>query len=226
MGAILSEPWKRKEVIGNATLYLGDCLEILPTLPKVDAVITDPPYGIAYRHGGRPNNGYADRTLAIVGDDRPFDPSPWLLFKPCILWGANHYCDKLTGSKSWLVWDKRCGMTPDDGADAEMAWTNIGKQLRVHRQIWRGAYRQGEENIATGTAKEHPAQKPQALMRFCIEYAGSPHLILDPYMGSGSTGVAAMSMQRKFIGIEIEPKYFDIACERITNAQRQERLFA
>ena len=217
----------RVEHIGNATLYLGDCLEILPTLPKVDAVVTDPPYGIAFtRHGGGRGDWYRSKTEKIVGDDGPFDPSHWLGFERVVLWGGNHFCSRLPDSKSWIVWDKRCGMAQDDNADAEMAWTNLGKQLRVFRSVWRGAIRQGEENIVNGIGKQHPAQKPVELMKYCIEYAGMPDVILDPFMGSGTTGVACMNLGRKFIGIEIEAKYFDIACERIENAQRQVRMFA
>jgi len=217
----------RIERIGNATLYLGDCLEILPTLPKVDAVITDPPYGISFfRHGGGRGDWYRVKSQKIAGDNKPFDPAHLLTFPKVLLWGANHYCDKLPGSKSWLVWDKRCGMAQDDNADAELAWTNLGKQLRVYRSVWRGAIRQGEENIVNGVWKQHPAQKPVGLMKYCIEYAGMPKVILDPYMGSGTTGVAAHQMRCHFIGIEIDAEHFDTACERIENAQRQERLFA
>ena len=214
-------------VIGNATLYLGDCREILPTL-QADAVVSDPPYGIRYRaqRGADRRLMKGIRTIRhawepIAGDDEPFDPSPWLAFPKVVLFGGNHYADRLPPSAAWIVWDKRCGVLPDDNADCEMAWTNLTGVARVHRQLWKGICREGDENIALAGAKVHPTQKPVALMKFCIERVGPADTILDPYMGSGTTGVAAVQMGRRFIGIEIEPKYFDIACRRIEDAQRQ-----
>lgn len=216
-------------IIGNATLYLGDCAEILPTLAKVDCVLTDPPYGIDFVHGGNDNGGigkgkYATKFagVAIHGDTMPFDPSPFLsLSVPTILWGANHYCSRLPDSPSWLVWDKRAasGHT-NDFANCEIAWTNTKGVARVFRHHWDGMMRASERG-----ERFHPTQKPIALMRFCIERITDAEVILDAYMGSGTTGVAAVQMGRKFIGIEREPKYFAIACERISNAQRQESLF-
>lgn len=224
----------KKEVIGDAILYLGDCLEILPTLPKVDAVITDPPYGINYdpkrkRGGGKMFAGIPMMDQihdAIVGDDKPFDPSPFLnVGEVQIFWGANHYASRLPDSACWLVWDKRAGVSPDDFADCEMAWCSTGKPARIHRQLWKGICRAGSGNIAISGAKRHPNQKPIELMEWCLLFAPEAQTVFDPFMGSGTTGVACMNLGRKFIGIEIEKKYFDIACERIDQAQRQGRLF-
>lgn len=218
------------ETIGNATLYLGDCLEILPTLPKVDAVVTDPPYGISFVHGGNDRGGigkgkYATKFAgeAIAGDAVPFDPSSLLsMGVPAIIWGANHFSDRVPGSKGWLVWDKRAasGHT-NDFADCEIAWTNIRTVARVFRHHWDGMMRASEH----GAARVHPTQKPIALMEWCVRFTEG-ETVLDPFMGAGSTGVACMNLGRKFIGIEIEPKYFEIACERIKAAQDQGRLFA
>ena len=223
----------RIETIGAATLYLGDCREILPTLGKVDAVVTDPPYGIAYRSqrgaDRRPLKGI--RTIGhewqpIAGDDAPFDPSPLLRFPKIVLFGANHYSERLPSSSSWIIWDKRDGVLSDDNADCEMAWTNLRGVARIHRQLWKGICRAGEENIAIAGSKVHPNQKPIGLMKFCIQRCGDDvQSVLDPFMGSGTTGVAAVKLGRKFIGIEIEPKYFDIACRRIEEADRQKDLF-
>lgn len=219
-------------VIGNATLYLGDCLEILPTLPKVDAVITDPPYGVNERtNRGIHGRGFLVRAndyAQIHGDDAPFDPSPWLTFSTCILWGANNFASRLPDSRGWLVWDKRPNCKGDDNGDCELAFTNINRVIRKHSQLWKGCMREGEENLSRrlGEPMPHPTTKPVALMRWCIDQAGMPDTVLDPFMGSGTTGVACMNLGRKFIGIEIERKYFDIACERIENAQRQQRMFA
>jgi len=225
----VSEPWKRKEVIGNATLYLGDCLEILPTLPKVDAVITDPPYGIGvdrsmakvsgtqYGKAAAPKSHYEGSGW----DDVEMSPEQAVairgISKHQILWGGNYY--GLPRARCWLVWDKQNG--DNAFADCELAWTNLDKPVRKFSWMWNGMLRQGGE-----PRNGHPTQKPIALMEWCIKQVGDAPIVLDPFMGSGTTGVACMNLGRKFIGIEIEPKYFDIACERITNAQRQERLFA
>jgi site-specific DNA-methyltransferase (adenine-specific)/modification methylase len=221
------DPWKRRELIGNATLYLGDCLEILPTLPKVDAVITDPPYGIGWVHSGIGylKNGKMLGTKHggenVVGDDKPFDPTPFLpLARDALFWGANNFADKLPPSTGWINWDK--GIAPGlSFSDFEMAWTNQPVKAVMWRQQWCGFNREGERE-----PREHPTQKPVGIMTKCVERFPRAQTVLDPFMGSGTTGVACMNLGRKFIGIEIEPKYFDIACERIENAQRQQRMFA
>ena len=223
----------REEIIGDCRLILGDCLEILPTLSKIDAVLADGPYGMDYKsnhNSGRSGEGALlarkDGDFApIEGDDQPFDPLPWLRFPEVILWGANHFCGSLPSGNAWLVWDKLAGKTPlPSGSDIEMAWTNWKGPSRIFQHLWRGIMRAGEENIVHA-AKAHPNQKPAALMRWCVEQIEG-ETILDPFMGSGTTGVACVDLGRKFIGIEIEPKYFDIACRRIEEAYKQPRLFA
>ena len=217
--------YKRKEVIGNATLYLGDCLEILPTLEKVDAVITDPPYGIGEAWGN------AKSWQGTCGKGRLWDGRPtWdvapsaevitqLAQYPAIIWGGNYFTG-LPVSKAWLIWDKCADMTQ---AHAELAWTNCAPTVRTFRKSPLGVFGSGGLN---GELKYHPTQKPESLMQWCLSFLPSAETILDPFMGSGTTGVACANLGRKVIGIEIEPKYFDIACERIENAQRQSRLFA
>ena len=206
--------YKRKEVIGDATLYLGDCLEILPTLPKVDAVVTDPPYGIGM-HGGK--IGKAKYEVVSEWDTEPGNVAPILLLGvPTILWGGNYF--PVPPSACWLVWDKETqGVTTF--ADCELAWTNLDRAVRLVRHLWSGPYMRVKES------RSHPTQKPVRVMEWSIGFVDG-ETILDPFMGSGTTGVACANLGRKFIGIEIEPKYFDIACERIENAQRQVRLFA
>jgi site-specific DNA-methyltransferase (adenine-specific)/modification methylase len=220
-----------KVVIGNAELYCGDCLEILPTLPKVDAVITDPPYGVGFSHSGNDRSGigagkYSTKFsgVAICNDDKEFNPAPFLgLGSFVCLWGANHYASKLPNMSSWFVWDKRAAsMHSNDFADCEMAWVNTGKVARVFRHHWDGMMKQSER----GVSRVHPTQKPIALMEWCLSHANNPSVVFYPFMGSGTTGVACMNLGCKFIGIEIESKYFDIACRRIEDAQRQERMFA
>jgi site-specific DNA-methyltransferase (adenine-specific) len=215
------------------TLYLGDCREILPTLGKVDAVVTDPPYGFNYDPNRRRNATSTQKGLRLIdrawqqieGEAQEFDPAPFLIAPIVVLWGANHYAERLPSSKRWLVWDKRDGVASDNQSDCELAWCNVGGSVRIHRQLWRGVARAGAENIAIAGDKLHPHQKPVALMQWCIEQIGLPQTVCDPFMGSGTTGVAAVKLGRKFIGIEIEPKYFDIACRRIEEATRQPDMF-
>jgi site-specific DNA-methyltransferase (adenine-specific)/modification methylase len=215
----------RIERIGDAVLYLGDCREVLPTLGKVDAVITDPPYGIAletaYRLRGRGRLAKCHDFSEIHGDDKPFDPVP--LFAACdrvITWGANYYASKLQDVSGWLVWDKRVLDISNDQADGELAWTNCVKGVRVFRHMWNGFLRDSERGEGF-----HPTQKPVALMDWCLGLI-NPASVLDPYMGSGPVGVACVRRGVPYTGIEIEPKYFDIACRRINDAYRQKPLFA
>jgi len=200
-------------IIGNATLYLGDCLEILPTLPKVDAVITDPPYGISF--AAQPTKWQRGHGQAPESwDVAPFKNLSELI--SCadirVVWGGNYY--PLPCSRGWLSWFKPDA--PPSMASFELAWSNLDRNAR---QISHSISATNAERV------RHPTQKPVRVMTWTIEQVGMPETILDPFMGSGTTGVACMNLGRKFIGIEIEPKYFDIACERITNAQRQERMF-
>lgn len=214
----------REEQIGAARLLLGDCRDIIPMLGKVDAVVTDPPYGIGEaagkakgRKGLGPTRDYGDDTW----DNEPIDPAIMAQVRAAgqwnIIFGGNYY--DCPAASCWLVWDKINGA--NDFADCELAWTNLPKAVRRIRYMWNGMLRaNGEER------GDHPTQKPIGVMRWCIGHLPEPNdTILDPFMGSGTTGVAAVQMGRKFIGIEREPKYFDIACKRIEDAQRQGDFF-
>ena len=159
----------RKEIIGSCELYLGDCREVFPTLGRVDAVVTDPPYGIDYIHGvggGKLARSTSFANVKIVGDDQPFDPAPWLDIDNVILWGANHYADRLPPMPSWLIWDKRDGVCSNDQADCEMAWTNLGSPARVKRHLWNGMLKDSER----GEIRVHPTQKPIAVMQLVYLY--------------------------------------------------------
>ena len=199
-------------IIGNATLYCGDCMEILPTLGKVDAVITDPPYGINANiqtlGAGKKDFERGDTWDAVKVDIRPLLSAG----KYHCFWGGNYYTDVLPPVNSWLIWHKL-----NDGrsfSECEMAWTNFSKQTRHLSHHW------------SGEQKEHPTQKPFQVMNWCLsQVPPDTETVLDPFMGSGTTGVACMILGRKFIGIEIDQKYFDIACERIERAQQQLKLF-
>lgn len=218
----------RVEQIGAATLYLGDCREILPTLGKVDAVVTDPPYGIGFKGDTRStksNDQYAGGSYhrshdLITGDDRPFNPTKILVGRRNILWGANNYAEHLRSNAGWLIWYKAGGITGFQMSECELAYTNFLGSNKYIDHLWHG-FKRASEN---GQAVLHPTQKPVAVMEWCIGFTKG--VVLDPYMGSGTTGVACANLGRRFIGIEIEPKYFDIACRRIEEAYKQPRLFA
>lgn len=203
-------------IIGDCQLYLGDCRDILPTLQKVDCVLTDPPYGIGAAQE-KPHNGWADYGISPWDIERPpLDLFPLIVGAgdTVVIWGGNYFTDVLPPSMGWLSWDK--GQDGFSLADFELAWTNKNKAAR------RINYARA---LALKDNKQHPTQKPIAVMRWCIEQAGNPKTILDPFMGSGTTGVAAVQMGRSFIGIEREPKYFDIACKRIEQAYAQGDFF-
>lgn len=191
------------------TIYHGDCREILPQLEPVDLVLTDPPYGINYDRNQKHKGFRTNHT--VFGDDAPFDPSCLLKYQNLILWGANCYASRLPDSKVWLAWHKTFTDNADgQTADMELAWTNCLGRSRLFRYLWAGCYRQGEISEFY-----HPTQKPLALMSWCISLAGDRKIILDPFMGSGTTLRAAKDLGRKAIGIEIEEKYCEVAARRM-----------
>ena len=225
----------RVEKIGDATLYLGDCREILPGLERPAAVITDPPYGMNHNtdsrrfSGGRVGSnrlkqrGPGRSWPPIVGDAAPFNPSLWIeCAASIVLWGANHFGRHLPVGTT-LIWvKKKPRLFGSFLSDAEIAWMKGGHGVYCRELSFPPPSRIAEAALGNGRAA-HPTQKPVALMRWCIEKARVPQggLILDPYMGSGSTGVAATQLGHPFTGIEIDPGYFDTACRRIEAAARQ-----
>jgi DNA modification methylase len=183
---------------------------------RVDAVVTDPPYGIAatWNGGGKHGWGKAKTEASLRNDWDVFPPSQDIMDlliqigKETIVWGGNYF--DLPQSRGWLVWNK-----PERGftlSEAELAWTNRDTVIRVF------------DGVRSDPGREHPTQKPLSLMLWCVERL-SAETIIDPFMGSGTTGIAAIKLGRQFIGIEIEPRYFDIACRRIEEAIRQPDLF-
>ncbi len=209
------------------TIYHGDCREILPALPKCDLLLTDPPYGIgASRNMHKESNrvvGHGRRRVA----KREYELSAWDDAPPGddllnfaremtawqIIFGGNFFT--LPPSSCWLVWNKMNG--DNDFADCELAWTNLKKAVRKIDWLWSGFAREhNEERFA------HPTQKPLGVMRWCISQAPIEcATVLDPFMGSGTTLVAAKNLGRKAIGIELEEKYCEIAAKRLS----QEVLF-
>ena len=211
---------ERIETIGDCTLYLGDCRDILPTLGKVDAVVTDPPYGI--------NKDGQKRTTGGNGGRKAYDFLGWDGERPdaalldalarltptCVMWGGNYFADCLPPTGKWLVWDKGQRI---DQSDGELAWTSFPGALRI--------FTLNRVELKTDGA-EHPTQKPVRLMEWTLEQVKASGVILDPFMGSGTTGVACVRRGCSFIGVELNTLYFDIACRRIEEAYRQPRLFA
>ena len=204
----------RKEVIGDCTLYLGDCLELLPTLGKFDAVVTDPPYGIDYAanpivgKGKKASNHEAkDWDANVIDLTQIIECAKW-----AIVWGGNYY--DLPPQRGWLSWHKPDA--PPSLGNFELAWTNID---RTTRQL--------SVSIADTNAERvgHPTQKPLKLMRWCLGFIPDAQTILDPFMGSGTTGVACAKSGRRFVGIERDAHYFEIACERIRKAYAQPDMF-
>jgi DNA modification methylase len=211
---------------GRCVLHLGDCRAIQP--PPFDALLGDPPYGLGYvsRHReGRHNSPTAryihGKSFApIQGDDEPFDPAPWVTLagkRPCVLWGANYYADRLPAGSHWMIWDKREGVRPNDQADCEMAWSNLKGGPRLMSHLWIGMFRRGEENLSKGGRKLHPNQKPVALMDWMLDQCGieAGQTVFDPWMGSGSLGVACVRRGIHYVGCEIDPTYFQVAADRL-----------
>ncbi len=200
------------------TLYLGDCRDILPTV-KADAVVTDPPYGIGKDGQKASTGGHGGRkAYEFMGWDteRPKAEIFALLRAAApkqVIWGGNYFADLLPAAGKWLVWDKGQRINQ---SDAELAWTSEQGAVRIFDVNRVSLMLEGAQ---------HPTQKPVEVMRWSIQEVGCPATVLDPFMGSGSTGVAAISLGSRFIGIEAEQKYFDIACKRIADTSRQKDLF-
>jgi DNA modification methylase len=212
--------------IGNATLYLGDCMDILSTLPKVDAVITDPPYGIDYETGYG-SLDWGDGKIAGDKNTKLRDfVEDFAIGKPCLMFGTWRVL-RPSGTKMVLVWDKggALGM-----GDLSLPWKPGHEEIYVIGRTGYSGVRSSDvlcyppvQSMAKN-GRVHPMQKPVSLMIDLISKTIG-ETILDPFMGSGTTGVAAIQLGRKFIGIEREPKYFDIACKRIEQAVAQGQLF-
>jgi len=207
----------REERIGNQRLILGDCLQVMPLLGKVDAVVTDPPYGIG-----------ADKANAqsSIRDNPKWAAKSWDVARPsvghfasilnaapqAIIWGGNYFADMLPASSGWLSWRKPQAESGFSLADIELAWSSLGIAAR-------------QVTLPRRDGNLHPTQKPVALMEWCLGFLPNAQTILDPFMGSGTTLVACQRMGRHGIGIELDPDYFEIACRRVDEAARQPDLF-
>lgn len=208
----------REERIGDCRLILGDCLEVMRELDPVDAVVADPPYGIGESGGKSASRGKlakADLYTHKSWDETTADKAvvqAISMAKNAIVFGGNYY--DLPPTSCWLIWDKQNG--DNDFADCEMAWTNLPKAVRRINWLWNGMIRKGND------VRQHPTQKPVGVMKWCIGHLPErAQTILDPFAGSGTTGVAAVQCGKHFIGIERDPEYFDIMCARISEAVAQ-----
>lgn len=212
-----------KVQIGNATLYLGDCMDILPTLPKVDAVITDPPFGVGnfVQTGGNVRGRGELFGQSVQWNEVPPPPEFFdavrRLSKHRIIWGANFFnCFEDRGGA--IIWDKVQPMP--NFSKADIASCTHFQKTEIVRIPWTNF------DVSRKAQTNHPCERPVQLYEWCINYLPQPiNTILDPFLGSGSCGVAALKMGRQFIGIEREPKYFDIACKRIEQTYAQGQLF-
>jgi DNA modification methylase len=217
----MTSPIIREVTIGNCRLIQGDCLEVMPLLGKVDACVTDPPYGI----GWKPRINHQDQKWV---DEINFDIAAIAAGgREATVWGAEYLAPMLPPSKSWLTWVKRpiAGFNFSEDsrtyATTELAWSTVGKSA-FFCLTWDGGKRAGDRENRTFC---HPSQKPVELMEWCLRRHADAQTILDPFMGSGTTLVACAKLGRHGIGIEISHKYFDIACERVRKAYEQPDMF-
>lgn len=209
----------RKEVLAEGVeVYCGDCREVLPTAPIFDLCLADPPYGIRADEAiGPASSGWTQFEVNKWDRERPSKDLFELIIsrsKVQIIWGGNYFTDHLPPSMQWLVWDK--GQRDFSLADCEFAWTSQNKAARVFTYPRALALRDG---------KEHPTQKPVALMSWCLEQVPKTRTVCDPFLGSGTSGVACVRAGLSFTGIERHEPYFDIACRRIEAALKQPDMF-
>jgi site-specific DNA-methyltransferase (adenine-specific) len=203
------------------TIYHGDWRDVAPGLAP-DLVLADPPYGkdqpTNYASAQRSKAALSTDYPPIAGDDEPFDPAPFLQFPAVVLWGANYFADRLPPRGSWFVWDKRDGGTPDDGADAELAWVDgvTGTVPRLFSHRWRGMIKASERD----QRRVHPTQKPVALMGWCLSFFPDARLVFDPFMGSGPVPRACKDRGIKCVAAELVEEY----CERAAQRCQQEVL--
>ena len=216
---------------GRIRLINADCLEVLPYI-EADAVVTDPPWGVANNNAnksrGRGNRPYAPSADAhdfapCAGDDAPFDPTPWLAFRNVVMWGANHFSDKLPASSFWLVWDRKADKAADSAiTDCELAWTKGTNYRTVRRftHMWAGFQRDSE----VGNKHLHPMQKPVALMQWSIGWLDC-ETVLDPYAGCFPTAVACIRAGKRCIAIEQDADCFATGIDRCKREYARTALF-
>ena len=220
---------KYKKMIKNNSIICGDCLEIMKDIPdkSIDLVLTDPPYGIDINVKGFGRTKNIPHTEFIeVEDWDKFTPGKkyfdeiFRISKNQIIFGGNYFIDKLYPTACYVIWDKRCGVIPERTyADCEMAWTSFSSPARIIRFIWDGML---QGNMKDKDVRQHPTQKPiEVIRQILLKYSEEDDLIIDPFLGSGTTAFACQELHRNFIGIEISEKYCEIARNRL----KQKPLF-
>jgi len=212
---------RKVELAEGVVLYQGDCLKVLPTLGRFDAVVTDPPYGIGADKAASKANGKCGWKYYGETDWDALRPSKEIFelilarSKTQIIWGGNYFTDFLPPSMQWLVWDK--GQRDFSLADCEFAWTSQNKAARVFTF---------PRALALQDGKEHPTQKPIELMSWCLDQIKpKPKSVVDPFLGSGTTAISCVRRGIPFVGIERHGPYFDIAVRRIAAALKEPDLF-
>lgn len=234
----MSTPWKRCEVIGDAVLYLGDCREILPTLERIDAIIADPPYSSGgFQEGGRGQGSIGQRNNPkIMGDVLSTRGYMRLIKGMC----ASTLADEFFIFTDWRMWISACDAMEDGGVRIRdmIVWDKIHFGMGVPWRSQHELIAYGKRTPASGQTgkhgnvinlcragtEHHPTEKPVELVEVFLRNSLA-QIVCDPFMGSGTTGVACVRLNRSFIGMELDPKHFDTACRRIDEAQRQGRLF-
>lgn len=216
----------RVEVIGECTLYLGDCRNILPTLGTVDVVVSDVPYGVSFVSSRKGRF----KGVAIAQDETTEARDhvlKWAGDTPAVIFGS-WKIERPKNTRARLIWDKgdHVGM-----GDLSLPWKPNDEEIYIIGSGFSGHRIGGvlKHNAIAGTVavsrgRHHPTEKPVSLMMDLVERCPG-HTVLDPFMGSGTTGVACVNLGRAFVGIEIDQAYFDIACRRIESAYKQPRLF-
>ena len=201
--------------VAGCELWHGDCRDVLPLLPRCDLILTDPPYGICF--AAQPT--LWQRKAGKQAEDWDNEPPPAWLFglmaekaDSLIIWGGNYY--GLPQTRGWLSWKKPDA--PPSMAHFELAWTSMDMNAR-----------QIEHSIGATNGERcgHPTQKPLRVIDWSLSFAPTAQTVCDPFMGSGTTGVACVNAGKHFVGIERERRYFDMACERIERAAAQGKLF-
>ena len=219
---------RKEQLADGVTLWLGDCRDVLPEVDRSCVIVSDVPYGISFAKGESGKRVTGSRLTAsrwidpIIGDGIPFDPQLLLGFSEVILFGADHFRLRLPEGGRFLAWDKRVGVGPNDTfSDVEFIWHSVAGSSKIINHLWKGVCQDSEK----GYPKFHIMQKPIAVMEWCLgQLRDKTSTVVDPYMGSGSTGLACLISGRSFIGVEIDPTYFDIARRRISEALRRPRL--
>ena len=215
-------PWEQARIIGDQLLIQGDCREVMAVLPKVCAVLTDPPYGIGIdgQRGSLRKNG---SQLRMHHEEKGWDKEtpPQETFdkildaaETVIIWGGNYFADMLPATRGWLVWYK--AQTGLSMSDAELAWSNIDMVCRLNNLHRGSLWREGPQ---------HPTQKPVALMEWCLGFLPDARTILDPFAGSGTVAVACQRLGRQSISIELDADYWAIMCKRVQEVVNNPPLF-